>query len=239
MTSADVVEEGRRVGQAARDAELSLRVLGGVGVALSCPSATQTGLRRTYGDLDLVGRRRDAKRITVFLGEQGYEADHEFNALQTADRMLFWDRARQRQLDVFLDALDMCHRIDLSERLETPGPALAPADLLVCKLQVVEVNEKDLIDITTLLCDHAVDASLEADYVAGLTGADWGLWRTATNGLARAREFIGTIPSLARARDNLNALAARIEDAPKSRSWRMRARIGERKRWYRLPEEKA
>jgi hypothetical protein len=37
--------------------------------------------------------------------------------------------------------------------------------------------------------------------------------------------------------ERAGALAARIEAAPKSRRWRMRAKIGERKRWYELPEE--
>lgn len=236
---ADVVDEGRRVGQAGIDAGLPLRVMGGVGVALCCPSAGHEELRRPYSDLDVVGRRRDAKRISAFLVDMGYRPDHEFNALQGSDRMLFWDDDHSRQLDVFLDALEMCHRIELSKRLQGPGPALAPADLLLCKLQVVEINRKDLVDIAALLSDHSFDEGAEAEYVASLTAADWGLWRTATYGLQRAAEFVAARPSLARARENVEALGRRIEAAPKSRGWRVRARIGERMRWYELPEDKA
>jgi hypothetical protein len=35
----------------------------------------------------------------------------------------------------------------------------------------------------------------------------------------------------------LDALLERIEAEPKTRGWKLRAKIGERKRWYELPEE--
>jgi hypothetical protein len=241
-TVEDLVAEGRRIGAAAAQVPLPLRVRGGVGVALCCPSARSGPLRREYGDLDLVGRRRDARCITEFLESHGYRGDREFNALQASGRMLFWDLERERQLDVFLDVLDMCHRVDLSRRLEGQGPALAPADLLVCKLQVFETNEKDLVDIAALLCDHELtagsDDGIDAHYVAALAAADWGLWRTATLVLERVGAYLRERPALAQAHANAEALSLRIEQMPKTRGWRLRARIGERKRWYQLPEDK-
>ena len=39
------------------------------------------------------------------------------------------------------------------------------------------------------------------------------------------------------ARAQLQTLSEAAESAPKSRRWKMRARIGERKRWYEVPEE--
>ena len=35
----------------------------------------------------------------------------------------------------------------------------------------------------------------------------------------------------------VDAVLERIEQAPKSRGWKLRARVGERKRWYELPED--
>jgi hypothetical protein len=35
----------------------------------------------------------------------------------------------------------------------------------------------------------------------------------------------------------IDALRDRIDREPKSRAWKLRARIGERKRWYETPEE--
>ena len=37
--------------------------------------------------------------------------------------------------------------------------------------------------------------------------------------------------------ERADQLWAMVEDSPKSRSWKLRDRIGERKRWYELPEE--
>jgi hypothetical protein len=39
------------------------------------------------------------------------------------------------------------------------------------------------------------------------------------------------------ARSQLQVLGEAATSAPKSRGWKMRAKIGERKRWYDVPEE--
>jgi hypothetical protein len=107
------------------------------------PGASDPPLRRAYADIDVVGHANQRRRITELLARLGYEADTVFNATHGARRLFFWDKANGRQLDVFLDKVEMCHVIDLGRRLDVPGPALAPADLLLLKLQVVETNEKD------------------------------------------------------------------------------------------------
>jgi hypothetical protein len=105
-----------------------------------------------------------------------------------------------------------------------------------------ETNEKDLVDIAALLCDHELtagsDDGIDAHYVAALTAADWGPWRTATLVLERVAGYLRERPALAGAHANAEALSLRIEPMPKTRGWRLRARIGDRKRWYQLPEEK-
>ena len=52
----------------------------------------------------------------------------------------------------------MCHRLDLRSRLHIAGPALNPADLLLTKLQIVELNRKDAIDMIALLLAHPLGA---------------------------------------------------------------------------------
>ena len=70
---------------------------------------------------------------------------------------------------------------------------------------------------------------------------DWGLWRTITGNLAVCRDHVSRYPlAQEEARliaERIDTLTARIEAEPKSRAWRLRARIGERKRWYETPEE--
>jgi hypothetical protein len=47
------------------------------------------------------------------------------------------------------------------------------------------------------------------------------------------------VPDRVRLDERLDALLDRIESEAKPRSWRLRAKIGDRKRWYELPEEVA
>ncbi len=144
---------------------------------------------------------------------------------------------------MFVDKVHMCHTIDLRGRLDTHAQTLSLADLLLMKLQIVETNHKDLIDILALLTDHPFtqdESGINLAYLAGLAGDDWGLWRTTTMVAERAdrlaRELDGfTDAGLVheRVRDYLQTL----EDVPKGRGWKLRARLGDRKRWYELPEE--
>jgi hypothetical protein len=237
----DLVEEGRRVAQAARSAGVELALLGGVAVSLRCPSARRPPLARDYKDVDAVGRGSERRTIDALLSGLGYTGHTEFNALQET-RLLFQDPVHGRRLDVFLDRAELCHMIELAPRLAAAGETLAPADLLLLKLQVVETNHKDLQDATALLTDHELtddDSGINLPYLAGLVAADWGLWRTTTMVAQRVADFAQALEgfdgttAVARVRRLLDA----FEAVPKSRGWRMRARLGERMRWYELPEE--
>lgn len=240
----DVVEEGVRLVDLARNNGKTFALLGGVAVrvhALEVPPP----LGREYKDLDFAvpkGHGRDAEQL---LRTAGYEADFHFNAMNGADRMLFHDVAHGRQVDVFVGSFRMCHHISFADRLK-PGESTVPlAELLLTKLQIVELNEKDVRDTTLLLHGHEVsdhdDDAVNADRVARLCAADWGLWRTITANLGRCDQLLDNYKmsggERTRVSERLKIVLERIEDAPKSRGWKLRAKIGERKRWYELPEE--
>jgi hypothetical protein len=239
---ADAVQEGRRVGEAALAAGVALKLTGGVAVALRCPSASLAPLRRDYADVDVVGRARDSSAITELLGGLGYEADAAFNAIHGSTRMYFWDPIHERQLDVFLDEVEMCHRIDLRNRLDRHEPTLTLADLLLMKLQIVETNHKDYLDILTLLVDQPFgdETGIELSYLASLAADDWGLWKTTITVAQRAAEYaagLGDFEKTDLVRSQVNRYVQALDEVPKSRRWKLRAKIGERKRWYELPEE--
>jgi hypothetical protein len=161
------------------------------------------------------------------------------------ERLLFHDLEHGRQVDVFVGSFRMCHVIPLTERL-SPGHRTVPlAELLLTKLQIVELNEKDVRDTMLLFHGHEVadhdDEAVNGGRIAELCAGDWGLWRTITGNLERCQEMTGSydLPDEDRHRisDRFRALLGRIEAEPKGRGWKMRAKIGERKRWYDLPEE--
>lgn len=243
---ADLLDEGARVADGARRLGAPVCITGGVGVAMRCPSARRPPLARDYADLDVVARARQRREVGTALEELGYAADGSFNLLQGDTRLLFWDTGNERQVDVILDRLEMCHTIELSDRLDAAdGQTLPLADLLLCKLQIMETNRKDLVDAAALLLDHPFttdETGINIAYLSKLTSSDWGLWRTTTIVAQRVGEFAETLDGLGD--DQREAIQGRVREytdaldaSDKSRAWRLRARIGERKRWYALPEE--
>jgi hypothetical protein len=243
---ADPLAEAERIAGAIASAGVRLRFVGGLGVALACEAARRPPLARPYEDLDLAGRGKERKQIVELLESLGYEGDREFNALHSDRRLLLHDRTHDRGVDVFVDRAELCHEIDLRERLDLPGPAVSPADLLLLKLQVVETTQKDLTDILAILVDHELTAGeaggVDLDYLTGLVARDWGLWRTTTMVARRAADFAAELESFEHASTvgaRVERLIETFEAAPKSKAWRLRARVGDRKRWYELPEGKA
>lgn len=243
----DIVEEGRRLLGLAETERLPLRLLGGVAIRLHTAGGLPTTFERAYNDLDFVTAKRASGKAQAFFKEAGYEPHKAFNALNGQERLLFFDLANERQVDVFVGAFSMSHRIPVGDRLEAERGTLPLAELLLTKLQIAQLNEKDVTDALAMLHGHPVgdsdDETVNAARVAELCGSDWGLWRTITANLATCREHVDRYDLPADEKDDLrrdvDALLERIERQPKSRAWKLRARIGERKRWYELPEEVA
>jgi hypothetical protein len=231
----ELVVEARRILDTAQTRGMTLRAFGGVAVWLVAESARTGPFLREYKDLDFVGRSREARVISSLLEELGYTADAEFNKFHGASRLIFVEAASGRSVDVFLDRVTMCHSLELGKRLGS-GSTLDPADLLLSKLQVVETNERDLIDALALLADGDIDI----DRIVRLLSDDWGWWRTATTVLERVERFGGALPASEdrdRALTTLQALRTAVATAPRSLKWRLRARVGDRVRWYELPDE--
>ncbi len=191
-TIADPVVEGKRIVEAAVQQKVPVRLLGGVAIDLLCPSARRPPLSRPYADIDLASVRSRRAEIGDLLEALGYEGDKEFNALHGHRRLFFWDERNRRQVDVFLDEANLCHRIPLKARLEIVPLTLPLADLTMLKLQVVETNEKDYLDICAIFADHELsedDSGINAAYIAELAASDWGLWRTLGIVAGRSEDF--------------------------------------------------
>jgi hypothetical protein len=239
-----IVDESRRLLGVARDSGTTLALLGGVAVRLHAPDVPPA-LDRDYKDLDFAVPKGRSAHADKLLQASGYEPEASFNAMNGNERLLFHDREHGRQVDVFVGTFRMCHVIPFADRLDPDQPTVPLAELLLTKLQIVELNEKDVRDTLLLFHGHAVadhdDDAVNGARIATLCAGDWGLWRTITTNLERCRELLGgyDLPDEDRRRisDRFGALLQRIDDEPKSRGWKLRARIGERKRWYDLPEE--
>jgi len=227
---------------AAGEARVPLKLVGGAAVNLHSPSARQPPLKRKYGDLDFVAPSRQLAQVQKLFESLGYQGDRRFNTLNGHQRLLYLDGVNGRQIDIFIDRMRMCHVIELADRLGGDGACLTPADLLLSKLQVFEMNMKDLVDLTALLLDHPIadhdNDAINADYLARLLSQDWGLYRTLQLNTQRLRQTAKALPVASElVEQRLDQLWNRIEAEPKSLKWRLRARVGDRVSWYELPEE--
>jgi hypothetical protein len=240
----DIVSEGERLLAIAAQHGVPMRLLGGVAVRLKAPDIPPS-LARDYKDIDFAVTKKAGGAADKLLKDAGYEPHVAFNAMHARERGLYYDDTHGRQVDLFIHAFRMCHEIPLGDRLDVETQTVPLAELMLTKLQIVELNEKDIRDTVLLFHGHPIadhDAgAVNGAHIAALCADDWGLWRTITANLERCRGHVGDYDLPADDRSRIEAsfdqLLERIEAEPKSRGWRRRAKTGDKKIWYELPEE--
>jgi hypothetical protein len=240
-----LVTEARRISDEASGRGIEVRLLGGIAIWLRSEAEVRAQLGREYADIDLATLRKHAKPLRELLESIGYDPNKMFNALQS-DRLYYDAADGSHHLDIFVDKFAMSHKLDLADRLQTEPLVLPAAELLLTKLQIAELNEKDARDTAMLLLDHELadhdgPGVLNAAYVADVSAQDWGLHTTLSDNLAKTQALLdGILPDPQQRQivgERAGALLARLEAAPKSRGWRRRAKIGRRMRWYEVPDE--
>ena len=245
-TSGDIRSEADRLGQRILAEDLPIRLIGGMAVWLRSLSVRRAPYERHYADLDFVASSRNRRGVSDFFERASYVPERMFNAIHGRDRLNFVHPSGRWTVDVVFDELRMSHRLDLRGRLNGPAATADLADLLLTKLQIWEINEKDLGDVVCLLADHPLGAAtddpetIDLRRIRSLCGSDWGLCHTVRRNLGSVRDLAlqrpvegaGLNPA-----EQVTALLSAIDSAPKTLGWRSRARIGERVRWYETPEE--
>jgi len=242
----DAVDEAQRIVKEADSRDVTLRLLGGIAFRLRSPSSLHASLKRKYVDVDFVGLRKQRKEIQNLFTDLGYTPRTTFNAMNGHTRLIFNDIQNERRVDIFLNEFEMCHKFDFTDRVKVDKLTLPLADLLLTKLQVFEITEREYRDVIAFLKDHGFSdndkdtETINAKYISGLTANDWGLYKTVTLNLGRIEESLPNYLPLpeeqAFVKRKIEQLRKRIDDEPKSFRWKMRARVGESVKWYELPE---
>ncbi len=247
MPAAGVFDpHARRILAAADEQLLTVRLLGGLAIWMRSPEAVRSLLERDYADIDLIGYQREGQTLRSMLEALGYLPDTEFNMYQGRKRLYYNSPDGSFHIDVFLDVFEMSHTIDLRHRLGVEPITLPASDLLLTKLQIAEINEKDVRDTAMLLLGHDRDVDdapgvINVERLSAMCAANWGLYTTVTDNLLRTSELLGEILESAEhqalVRQAVDELIQALEQVPKARAWRLRAKVGRRVRWYTLPEE--
>lgn len=227
---------------------LTVRAVGSTGVRMHCPAAAAAmdSSQRRPKDIDLIGLSRQRVQLRRMLEDRGYEFDRDVLVAMEGRRFCCAHTATGIDLDVFFDRLEFCHTIDLSARMTELPTTIPVEDLLLQKLQVHELTDSDNLDAAILLAVHEVNEGssvaaeqIDAGYVSSLLARDWGFHRTATVNLEKIEKAASEGrhngldgDALQRLGSGAVALRKAIEEAPKSRSWRLRARFGDRMQWW-------
>jgi hypothetical protein len=246
----EYVERALDLVDRARERGLDLRILGSLAYRLHCPANIELfeAMERDLTDIDLAGRGDQRRQVREFLAELGWEIDQNMLVSSEGKRYCFTEPASKTAADVFFDELYFCHPIPLRDRLALDYPTITPTDLLLEKMQIVEINPKDIKDSLVLLLEHPLSSSdgdaIDADYVANLLSADWGFHYTVTRNLDKLRHHVADYGALSESQceivnSRIAELERAIEDAPKSSKWKLRARLGTRKKWYQEVQEKS
>ncbi len=229
--------------------DILLRVIGGMAIHLHSPSASiLPSLQRTYGDLDFVTSNQDSSRLRSFFESIHYSPNARFNALRGKTRMIFNSPDDTWHIDIFVDEFRMCHNIKFNrERLLKETYTIPLAELFLTKLQIVEINPKDVKDIAALLLEHPVSdedhEAINAGWICEVCRADWGFYTSVMKNIIRIPELLSHFdlpdPQRRVVLERLETIRKRMEASPKTMNWKMRAAVGEKVKWYEEPEDAA
>lgn len=248
----EFVDEALTLVREAEAQGIRLRILGSIAYRLQCPNHLHLfqDMKRVLTDVDFGAEKSQNRQIRAFLMGRGYRPDEGVYMASEGARHIYLHEKTQLNVDVFADELDFCHKVPFKGRLHLDTPTICNTDLLLEKMQIVEINLKDFKDTIVLMLEHPLSderpgpKAIDTDYIVEMMRKDWGFYYTFTTNMKRVPDYLAEFPSIGASdadliRSRIAALVQKIEDAPKTMGWKMRAAIGTRRKWYQEVSEKS
>lgn len=240
-TEREFIDNAVKIVEEAKKRDIVLRIIGAIALKLHCPKYKRITARE-LSDIDLVGYSKQKSKHKKLLAELGFQKRPQSLVTAYSARDIYSDPEGGLIVDIFLDELRMCHTVNFRGRLELDHPTISLADILLSKMQIVELNEKDVKDMFVLLREHNVgdndNETINRKYITDILSKDWGFYYTVTTNLTKVKNFLSGYKELAE--EDRNDISAKIdnileaiEKKPKSFRWKARSRIGTAKKWYR------
>jgi hypothetical protein len=240
--------ELKRILEASDKAGILLRVIGSLAFQMHCPKFghLQAAMGRAYTDIDFGAYAKQTKQIQALMAGLGYVDNREVFIASEGERSIFDKPGTGLHVDVFYEKLDFCHPIFWKDRLEVDNPTIPLTELLLEKMQIVQINEKDVIDTIMLLLEHPLGdidkETINIKLAADLCAKEWGLWRTTTMNLDKVKQLAQHYSQLddeqkLHVTTQVDRILSRLNDEPKPLAWRIRARVGDRVKWYKDVDE--
>ena len=259
------VQECVDIVRRAQDKGIVIRILGAMAVYIHTqgnPRAREIHQTRfgagapMFTDLDVMAYKKQKKQIKEFFEKElKFLPDKMINALFGDKRLIYYHPEGKYHVDVFFDKLEFSHDVPFGKkpgegRLELSFPAISPTDVVLEKLQIHEINPKDLVDLIVLFLTHEIadeegEGKINGKYIAQLLAEDWGFWYDAVNNLNLVKKYADQMVEEGRLKpeerdvvaQKVDQLLEKIEAEPKSKKWQKRAKTGTKKKWWRDVEE--
>jgi hypothetical protein len=241
------IEEAKALVADAEKQGLTLRVMGGMAIYMHSieyetlwRNLARLGTK-VFTDIDLVAYGKQRNELYEFVQKRGYKTDPRFLYQFGKSRHIFFG-GKVPMVEIFYDELAMNHTVPYKGRLEMDSPTTPAGELMMQKLQVVKINEKDIKDLIVLIRAH--DLGMDDKEKINLRvfdfvdmWNDWGWCYTATMNLNKVKKFAGEYPQLSAddksiVTQRVDKMLALIESKPKSFKWKMRAKVGTKTMWY-------
>jgi len=232
--------ESTRILDEAKRRNTVLRLVGGLAIHLHCTE--HSFCDRRYGDIDFVGLSSQYESIVEVMKEVGYIENSNMTISTGGSRLLFEKPGFTDHIDVFLDHIDIEHEVDLKDRLDIEKDTISVSDLLLIKLTITRLNEKDIRDIIAMVKDLQIGqddsaGTINTTYIAELCAKSWGLQHDVTGSVRRTLDILPSYAFSENIRSEvvtkLEALQSAILMYPKSLRWKLRALFGEKIPWRR------
>lgn len=240
----DILKEMYRLVEAAEKKKIQIRAIGGLAVNVH-NRLNHLLFIREYGDLDFVVAKKQRKEFENFMPTVGYSPHKQFNVLNGDTRQIYYHDQNEMKIDIFVGDFEMCHKIPLENRLTAQAVTIPLAELFLSKIQIFDLNEKDAIDIASLLLNNETGNSdketINLKILENLCSQDWGLYKTTSINLEKVKEAVGKINLNDEEKDliskRIQSILKTFEDMPKPLAWTLRDRVGTRVKWYIEVEE--
>jgi hypothetical protein len=204
---------------------------------------------RQITDIDIITYKPHVNRLDSVLTKLSYMPDFRVTMYYGDSRRIYYSKDGSHQVDVFIDRLKYNHIIDFGKpskgRLELDFPTITPSDLLLEKLQIHRIAEKDIKDIILLLRAHKISSEYEGDAIdlkrlQEVLSDDWEFWYEARLNLEKVliflekyrNEHILDDADAGDVEEKVKSLLRFLEEMPKTKNWLKRAKIGEKKKWW-------
>jgi len=240
VTSREATEESNRILEVSKRRKAVLRLVGGLAINKHC--TVHDFCDRSHGDLDFVGLSSQYESIVEVMKEAGYNEVTSMTFSTGGSRLLFERPGMTDHIDVFMDRMDIEHVLNLKDRLNIDEDTVSISDLLLLKLTITRLNEKDIRDIITMVKDLQIGdndsrGTINVPYIAGLCAKTWGLHHDVTASLSRTLDFLSgyslPVEESSMVAERLERILNAILGRPKTLKWKLRALLGERIPWRR------